>query len=142
MDEEVLARVVLRGFCIMSHPAPDPNSDPFKPPAIPTEVQCLHCGREYESYLIEWRIEEDPDGRPQGAWCCPTPGCEGTGFGFDILPTDPEYIGEDGEAMWVFDDEEEEDAAEFDPPPDPLAGDDAGAWLPPPPEEDEEPPPW
>src|SRR5438552_1727941 len=25
----------------------------------------------------------------EGFWCCPVPGCSGTGFGFDILPVDP-----------------------------------------------------
>ena len=85
----------------------DPDADPFKPPAIPTEVACLHCGREYDSYLIEWRVETLHDGSQHGFWCCPTPGCDGRGFGFDILPTDPEYQDERG--GWVMDDEEEEE---------------------------------
>jgi hypothetical protein len=92
----------------------NPDTDCFKPPAIPTEVCCLHCGCEYESYLIEWRVEDSDDGQPHGFWCCPTPGCDGRGFGFDILPTDPEYIGEDGEEMWSSD-EDDEDDADFDP---------------------------
>jgi len=87
--------------------------DVFNPPAIPTKVGCLHCGQTFESYLIEWRIETGYDGQPRGFWCCPTPGCDGRGFGFDILPTDPDYIGEDGERIWV-DDESDEDADEFD----------------------------
>ena len=37
----------------------DPAGDPFGPPAVPTSVGCLHCGQEYDSYLIEWRIEPD-----------------------------------------------------------------------------------
>lgn len=86
----------------------DPHSDPFHPPEIPTEVQCLHCGEEYESYLIEWREERCADGSVEGFWCCPTAGCGGKGFGFDILPTDPEYQDERG--GWVdFDDEEDDD---------------------------------
>jgi len=86
----------------------DPDGDPFKPPAVPTEVCCLHCGEEYDSYLIEWRVETSPDGSKHGFWCCPTPGCDGRGFGFDILPTDPEYRDERG--GWVqMDDEYEED---------------------------------
>lgn len=89
----------------------DSQGDPFKPPAIPIEVQCVHCGREYESYLIEWRVETDADGTPHGFWCCPTPGCGGHGFGFDILPTDPEYRDEHG--GWVWDDDEELDELDF-----------------------------
>jgi hypothetical protein len=87
--------------------------DTFRPPAIPTEVGCLHCGKTFESYLIEWRVETGFDGQPRGFWCCPTPGCDGRGFGFDILPTDPDYVGEDGERIYV-DDESDEDADEFD----------------------------
>jgi len=92
---------------------PDKNDDPFRPPAVPVEVQCLHCGEEYESYRIEWRESTGPDGRPQGFWCCPTPGCDGKGFGFDILPTDPTYRDERG--GWCCDDcEDEEEDDEFD----------------------------
>jgi len=91
----------------------DPDADPFKPPAIPTEVGCLHCGQTFESYLIEWRTDSGADGKERGFWCCPTPGCDGRGFGFDILPTDPEYVGEDGERIYV-DDASDEDSDEFD----------------------------
>lgn len=92
----------------------DPDSDCFKPPAIPTEVHCLHCGREYESYLIEWRVETTVDGSKHGFWCCPTPGCGGRGFGFDILPTDPRYVGDDGEPMFCWSDDEEDEYDEDD----------------------------
>jgi hypothetical protein len=95
----------------MSYDPLDPQADPFKPPAIPIEVKCVHCGREYDSYLIEWRVETDIDGTQCGFWCCPTPGCEGHGFGFDILPTDPEYRDENG--GWVWDDEDEAEELEF-----------------------------
>jgi hypothetical protein len=88
----------------------EPENDPFRPPAIPTLVSCLHCGQEYDSYRIEWRILTNHEGKSQGFWCCPIPGCDGMGFGFDILPVDPEYQDEHG--GWVYDDEEEED--EFD----------------------------
>ncbi len=87
-------------------PTLDPNTDPFRPPDIPTEVCCLHCGREYESYLIYWQ-EEQVDGKPMRFWCCPTPGCDGKGFGFDILPTDPNYRDEHG--GWVHDDEDRDE---------------------------------
>ena len=98
----------------MSHrPPPDPDTDPFRPPPIPTEVFCLHCGREYDSSLIEW-VEEDGEDGPHGFWCCPTPGCDGKGFGFDILPTDPDWRDEDGERMCFDDGEEEDDEDEDD----------------------------
>jgi len=82
----------------------DPTDDPFGPPEVSIEVECLHCGQQYQSDLIEWRIETDADGGPHGFWCCPTPGCGGMGFGFDILPTDPNYRDEHG--GWVHCDEE------------------------------------
>lgn len=93
---------------------PDPDADPFRPPEIPTEVHCLHCDEEYDSYRIEWREEVGADGQLHGFWCCPTPGCDGMGFGFDILPTDPTYQDERG--GWIsFDDEDDEfDEDEFD----------------------------
>lgn len=77
--------------------------DPFRPPEVAVAVQCLHCGEEYESYLIEWREGACGDGEVRGFWCCPTPGCDGIGFGFDILPTDPNYRDERG--GWVWDDD-------------------------------------
>jgi hypothetical protein len=91
----------------------DPDTDPFKPPAIPTEVFCLHCKQVFESYLIEWRVETAADGAPHGFWCCPNSDCGGRGFGFDLLPTDPEYRDERG--GWVRDDADdgEEGADDF-----------------------------
>ncbi len=88
-------------------PPLDPDDDPFRPPAVPTMVGCLHCGREYESYLIEWRVGINGEGKPEGFCCCPTPGCHGLGFGFDILPTDRNYRDENG--GWYCDDEEDDD---------------------------------
>jgi hypothetical protein len=82
----------------------DPNTDPFRPPAIPSLVHCIHCNLEYESYLIEWRESTGADGKTQGFWCCPMPGCDGIGFGFDIFPVDPEYRDERG--GWFADDDE------------------------------------
>ncbi|TVQ54260.1 MAG: hypothetical protein EA377_05975 [Phycisphaerales bacterium] len=91
---------------------PDRRCDPFGPPELPTEVYCLHCECVYDSWQIEW-VEDKSDSQCAGHWGCPTPGCEGWGFGFDILPTDPDYVDEDGERMYCFDDEcdefEEED---------------------------------
>jgi len=85
----------------------DPSGDPFGPPEVSVEVQCLHCGEQYDSYRIEWRVKTDADGKQYGFWCCPTPGCGGMGFGFDILPTDSHYRDERG--GWVCDDEDEEE---------------------------------
>ena len=91
----------------MTYDPLDPHNDPFHPPEIPTEVSCLHCGKEYDSSLIQWRVETDADGKPHGFWCCPTPGCDGMGFGFDILPTDPNY--RDDRGGWFCDEDDEED---------------------------------
>jgi len=96
----------------MTYDPLDSQADPFKPPETPVEVSCLHCGREYDSYLIEWRVETSPDGKQHGFWCCPTPGCDGRGFGFDILPTDPNYQDERG--GWFYDDEEDDDESDWD----------------------------
>lgn len=85
----------------------DGSDDPFRPPDIPVEVHCIHCGEEYESYLIKWVPDETARGR--GFWCCPTPGCDGIGFCFDIWPTDPEWRDENGEKVMFFDDEEFDD---------------------------------
>jgi len=90
----------------------DPDGDPFRPPAIPTLVGCLHCQEEYDSYKIEWRVSIDADGKRHGFWCCPTPGCGGCGFGFDIFPVDSDYRDENGDRMCVSADEEDDD--EFD----------------------------
>ena len=102
----------------------DPSADPFGPPKIPTLVGCLHCQEEYESYLIERRQEPDVNGVLRWWWCCPTEGCGGRGFGFDILPVDQDWTDEDGERMWVSDDDEDEelddddfDHDDFDDPP-------------------------
>jgi len=93
----------------MTHDALNPDSDPFGPPAISTIVHCIHCGEEYDSYRIEWRVEHDADGGVHGFWCCPMPDCDGKGFGFDIFPVDPEYRDENGELMWCSDDEDEDE---------------------------------
>jgi len=93
----------------MAHDSLNPDNDPFAPPVISTIVHCIHCGEEYDSYRIEWCVEQDADGQPHGFWCCPMPGCDGKGFGFDIFPVDPAYRDEDGELMWVCDDEEDDE---------------------------------
>ena len=81
----------------------------MRPPAIPIEVYCLHCGEEYQSYLIEYRPISDTQ---QGFWCCPTERCGGAGFLFNIFPADPEWRSEHGERVGWFDDGED-DADEY-----------------------------
>ena len=81
--------------------------DPFRPPDIPTEVHCIHCGEEYESYLIKWVPDEKQAN--DGFWSCPTPGCDGVGFCFDIWPTDPDWTDENGEKVVFFDDRDEDE---------------------------------
>ena len=81
--------------------------DPFRPPTVPVIVHCLHCDQEYESYLIHW-VECAIESDSPGFWCCPTPGCDGKGFGFDIFPVDPDYRDEEGNLMWMEDDDDEE----------------------------------
>ena len=95
----------------MTELPPEALNDPFRPPRAPVEVHCLHCNREYESYLIWWD-ESEGDEEVRGFWRCPTPGCTGAGFGVDIFPTDPDYRGEDGELMWCDDEYEEEEDEE------------------------------
>ena len=56
------------------------REDPFGPPAVPVDVECLHCGERYSSGEMESRRWADGIRR----WSCPTPGCDGAGFGFDI----------------------------------------------------------
>jgi hypothetical protein len=112
------------------------DADPFRPPAISTIVHCLHCGEEYDSYRIEWRVKPDGQGGSHGFWCCPVEGCDGKGFGFDIFPIDPEYRDENGEKMWM-DDVGGED---WDEEPDAGAGGENGSDGVSP--EDDEPLPW
>ncbi len=108
-------------FMVESTPS---QRDPFRPPTISVMVHCIHCHKEFDSYRIHW-VEEEFEGQSQGFWCCPMPGCDGKGFGFDIFPVDPEYRDEDGQLMWCDDDEGElaEDDDEFD-----LTVDDIVDW--------------
>jgi hypothetical protein len=96
----------------------DPDGDPFKPPPGSVLVHCIHCGEEYESFRIEWRVYDDPDGQ-HGFWCCPIEGCDGKGFGFDIFPLDPEEAERFGIHIWEDDEEDEfdeEDWEDLNPP--------------------------
>lgn len=83
----------------------DKFSDPFAPPRTPCLVCCIHCGSTYDSWRIVWR---DMLGEAiEGAWCCPIPGCDGIGFGFDIHPVDEQAAG--SESGLDDDDEQEVD---------------------------------
>ena len=55
--------------------------DPFRPPQQSCDVFCLHCGKQYSSDKMQWKRRGK-----EGYWCCPTPGCDGVGFQFDIFP--------------------------------------------------------
>jgi hypothetical protein len=74
----------------------DPQGDCFRPPSIPTLVWCLHCGQEYDSWKMQWRVVTGTDGEQHGFWYCGTEGCDGAGFGFDIFPVDEDYVDPDG----------------------------------------------
>lgn len=105
-----------------THDPLSPDGDPFGPPSISTLVGCLHCGEEYDSYRIEWRVETDGHGQRHGFWCCPIEGCDGKGFGFDIYPVDPDYIDPDGRGLgrWVDDPPPDPDTDYDRPPPEPT----------------------
>lgn len=90
--------------------ANDPHSVPFAPPKIPVEVHCLHCGNTYMSSEMHFvpRIGEPLHEGDLGDWVCAAPGCDACGFGFDILPTDPDYHDEVGGWMECDEDYDEE----------------------------------
>ena len=105
----------------------DPVEDGMHPPTIPQLVECIHCGEEYDSWRIEWRVERSDDGRVDGMWVCPMPGCDGAGFGIDIHPVDYDADGNwadsDGREMHVsftdedeFDEDEEDWSDDLEPP--------------------------
>jgi hypothetical protein len=96
----------------MRDTAPGAN-DCFRPPEIPIQVHCLHCHQEYDSYLMLW--VEDATFNNGGYWACPTPGCDGKGFTFDIWPTDPEWTDEEGNKVFFLDDEPDTEEDHFQP---------------------------
>ncbi len=55
----------------------DALDDDFAPPAASRPVRCLHCGRVYDSALMEWDTLSE-------SWGCPMPGCDGGGYGIDV----------------------------------------------------------
>ena len=88
--------------------------DPFRPPDVACQVRCLHCGQEYSSDTIVWRIEGG-----QGFWCCPIDGCGGRGYQFDMHPLDSLLWSDDED-----DDEDDDFADECDPDGESDSGDD------------------
>jgi hypothetical protein len=72
------------------------TKDKDRPPKVPARVYCSDCRREYMSSEIVW-VEY---GRGSGAWCCPTDGCPGMGFGRDIwLNEKPDAPAKGGDAL-------------------------------------------
>ena len=76
---------------------PEPHESEDRPPDQPTPVRCEQCGRAYSSAEMVWWVDEDcpPDAFQMYGWMCPTPNCRGMGFGEDVRPTDPNYVGAD-----------------------------------------------
>ena len=94
------------------HPPMNRNTDPMRPPVRPRQVRCLLCEQQFESSAIYWRPEpltaeqvraravieaelcaqfggsprRAQPGDEHGRWCCPTSGCHGAGYLFDLLP--------------------------------------------------------
>ena len=98
-----------------------PVLDGMHPPTQPQLVVCIHCGEEYDSWRIEWRVDD----AGHGLWCCPEPGCDGAGFGVDIYPVDYDSEGywydPDGRELHCGgDDDDEFDDEDEDPDADPF----------------------
>ncbi|HWP39915.1 MAG TPA: hypothetical protein VNL70_03235 [Tepidisphaeraceae bacterium] len=74
------------------------------------KVFCLHCRRNYDSSLIRWVVDRDyPSG---GYWACPTEGCDGKGFTFDIWPADPQWPDQTARSALVDDESDDDDASD------------------------------
>ena len=76
--------------------------------ALSDELKAQVDFREVNGFYMP-DIEAVIDGKRMGFWCCPTPGCDGKGFGFDIFPTNPDYRTEDGQRMWYGDEDGEDE---------------------------------
>lgn len=57
---------------------------------------------------MQW-AEEEVDGEQRGFWRCPTPGCTGLGFGFDVFPIDPDYRDDQGRLIYRDDEQKDDD---------------------------------
>ena len=61
------------------------RSDAMRPPDLAVQSKCLHCGKVFSSSSMIWGTKEGV--RALGPiWWCPTPLCDGAGFGYDIFP--------------------------------------------------------
>src|SRR5262245_24454732 len=70
----LIGLLMLASFCEV---IPMFAHDPFAPPEVPVDVQCVHCGSCYRS---------DEMVSVGGLWHCKHyPECDGVGFRFDIL---------------------------------------------------------
>lgn len=59
-------------------------ADPFAPdPESTKRVECLHCDQAYAENEMIYGVKPDLDPN-EPYWWCPTPGCDGKGFGFDV----------------------------------------------------------
>ena len=92
----------------------DPNTDPFKPPAVSTEVHCLHCNQEYDSYLIDWRIEVGADGQEHGFLVLPDARLRRPWLLLRHLPHRPRLPRRRRQPDLWSDDEDDEDEDEDD----------------------------
>jgi hypothetical protein len=96
----------------MASPEENDRDDPFAPPQPPMRVCCLHCGNEFDSDEIVYRPRPNIHGPIEhgmtGDWCCPTPGCDGVGYGFDIVPSDQDWEDQDGNGWHQIEDEDDE----------------------------------
>ncbi|WP_428939843.1 hypothetical protein [Fontivita pretiosa] len=89
---------------------PPGASDSFRPPDVPIQVFCLHCRRSYDSSLMHWVADRDyPSG---GYWACPTEGCDGKGFTFDIWPADSQWAEQTAGVVFADDESEDDDASD------------------------------
>lgn len=60
------------------------KSDSFHPPEPSRRVKCQHCGKQFQSSEMFWGTKAEV--RTYGPiWWCPTPKCDGAGYGFDIF---------------------------------------------------------
>jgi len=60
------------------------REDSFAPPEKPTQSRCIHCDEEFTTDKMIWGTKVGV--RAVGpVWWCPTPRCDGAGFGFDVF---------------------------------------------------------
>lgn len=75
----------------------EPRREEFSPPTDPVEAECLHCESVFSTSAMRWEYRPlsqaamwdmwcsgDETAALQPMWWCPTPYCDGAGFGHDI----------------------------------------------------------